>query len=82
MGDHLGIIIFSSILLILLNSLNCLISLSELQKTPNDYFMKCCMGMVLGRIKSVLLGEDNLRDENERKIVTLHFYLHFRQMCH
>ena len=32
MGDHLGIIIFSSILLILLNSL---ISLSELHKTPN-----------------------------------------------
>ena len=31
MGDHLGIIIFSSILLILLNSL---ISLSELHKTP------------------------------------------------
>ena len=32
MGDHLGIIILSSVLLILLNSL---ISLRELHKTPN-----------------------------------------------
>ena len=35
MGDHLEIIIFPSILLILLNTLNSLISLSELHKIPN-----------------------------------------------
>ena len=34
MGNHLGIIIFSSILLILLSSLNSVISLTELHKTP------------------------------------------------
>ena len=38
MGDHLEIIIFSSILLILLNGL---ISLSELHKTPNIHPVEC-----------------------------------------
>ena len=54
MGDHLEIIIFCSILLILLNSL---ISLSELHKTPSTLWWNKDMNEWIPEAKFVHIGD-------------------------